>query len=129
MMKPTSHVLGQTAESLASLYLRKKGYRILGQNVRLPGGELDLIAQYEHTIIFVEVKARRSESHGGTHYAITTSKKQRIIKLAALYLAQKKLSQQLSRFDVILCQGDDHDTLEVTHIENAFEIPGEDIRW
>ncbi len=129
-MKSKGQVFGETAESLASRYLQNKGYRILARNVLLPGGELDLVAQYKQTIIFVEVKARRSESHGGTAYAITTSKKQRIIRLAAMYLAKNNLAHQCSRFDVVLCQGGNSDeALQVTHIENAFEIPGEDLRW
>ncbi len=128
-MKAKNQDFGKTAEVLAAQYLEKMGYRILGQNVQLPGGELDLIAKHRDTIIFIEVKARRSEHFGGTPYAITTSKKQRIIKLASLYLAKKKLSNQLSRFDVVLCQSDPSQDLKVTHIENAFEVPGEDLRW
>ncbi len=128
-MKPQSHVFGRAAESQTASYLQNKGYRILGQNVQLPGGELDLVARHGDTIVFIEVKARGSESFGGAYYAVTTSKKQRIIKLAALYLAKKKLSHQLTRFDVMLCHGQTHNDIELTHIENAFEIPGEDIRW
>ena len=128
-MRPKSHVFGKTAESLAAHYLQKKGYRILGRNLQLSGGELDLVAQHKDAIVFIEVKARKSETYGGAAYAISTSKKQRIIKLASQYLAQKKLGHQLTRFDVILCKGQDHDNLEVTHIENAFEVPGKDIRW
>ena len=128
-MKPKSHIFGQTAESLATQYLKKKGYRILRRNVRLPGGELDLIAQCGKTLVFVEVKARQSDSHGGALYSISEAKKQRIIKLAAHYLSQHQMSHQESRFDVVFCQGRLNDSVEITHIENAFEIPGEDIRW
>ena len=128
-MKARNQDFGKTPEVLAAHYLKKKGYRILGQNVQLPGGELDLIAKHRDTIIFIEVKARRSERFGGTSYAITTSKKHRIIKLAALYLAKRKLSNQLSRFDVVLCQSGSTQDLNVTHIENAFEVPCEDLRW
>ena len=128
-MKPKSHIFGQAAESLATQYLQKKGYRILRRNVRLPGGELDLIVQDRHTLVFVEVKARKTRSHGGAPYTLTSSKKLRLIKLAAQYLAQHRISQRACRFDVVLCHGDLEDSLEITHIENAFEIPGEDIRW
>ena len=128
-MKPKSHVFGNTAESLATQYLQKKGYRILGRNVKLPGGELDLIARSGNILVFVEVKARQSDSHGGARYSISESKKQRIIKLAAHYLSQHRLSHQESRFDVVLCQARVNDSIDITHIENAFEVPGEDNRW
>ncbi len=127
--KPESHLLGQAAESAAATHLKQKGYRILGQNVRLPNGELDLIAQSGKTLVFVEVKARRSTHYGGATHAITSSKKQRIITLAAQYLAQHRLAHQLSRFDVIVCYSDVNNRLHLTHIENAFEVPGEDLRW
>ncbi|MCA9472847.1 MAG: YraN family protein [Nitrospirales bacterium] len=128
-MKPKSHIFGKAAESLATAYLRKKGYRILHRNMRLAGGELDLIVQDRQTLVFVEVKARRSKSHGGAPYTLTSSKKLRLIKLAAQYLAQRQISQRACRFDVVLCHGDLGQPLELIHIEDAFEIPGEDIRW
>lgn len=128
-MKPKSHIFGRTAESLATHHLQKKGYRILGRNVRLPGGELDLIAKDGKTLVFVEVKARQSNSHGGALYSISQPKQRRLIRLAAQYLAKRNIIHQPSRFDVVLCQGQQHDAIEITHIENAFEVPGEDLRW
>ncbi|GJL53427.1 MAG: UPF0102 protein [Nitrospirales bacterium] len=128
-MKPEGHIFGQTAESLATHYLQKKGYRILHKNVRLPGGELDLIAKDGSTLVFVEVKARGSDSHGGTLATITEAKKQRLIKLAARYLSRQRLVHQECRFDVVLCRQHADDSLEITHIEHAFEVPGEDSRW
>ncbi len=128
-MNPESHVFGQTAESLAARHLREKGYRIIGRNVRLPGGELDLIARDGNTLVFVEVKARRSDSHGGALAALTSSKQKRIMKLAAQYLAKHQISQQSCRFDVVLCHHQPDHSPELTHIENAFEISGEDLRW
>jgi len=127
--KPASHLFGQTAESLAAQYLKKKGYHILGRNVQLQGGELDLIARDGKTLVFIEVKARRSDSHGGMLSTITESKKQRLIKLAARYLSQHQLSYQESRFDVVLCRQHPDDSFEIIHIEHAFEVPGEDSRW
>jgi putative endonuclease len=49
---------GRTGETLAALYLRLKGYRILARRVRTPVGEIDLIAEKSGVIAFVEVKAR-----------------------------------------------------------------------
>jgi putative endonuclease len=49
---------GRGAETLAAFYLRLKGWRILARRVRVPGGEVDLIARRGSTLAFVEVKAR-----------------------------------------------------------------------
>jgi putative endonuclease len=52
---------GRGAERLAAWWLRLRGWRILAQRARVPGGEVDLIARRGRTLAFVEVKARRSE--------------------------------------------------------------------
>ncbi|WP_439533240.1 YraN family protein [Polymorphobacter sp.] len=49
---------GRWAESLAALYLRLKGYRILGRRLRTAGGEIDILARQGDTLVFVEVKKR-----------------------------------------------------------------------
>lgn len=49
---------GRRAEALAALYLRLKGYRILGRRVRTPVGEIDIVARQRDILVFVEVKAR-----------------------------------------------------------------------
>ena len=128
-MKTDGRLFGQSAESIADEYLRKKGYRIIDRNVRLPSGELDLVARLGDTVVFIEVKSRRTEMYGGVTYSIDKRKEQRIIKLAAQYLAKHHLHSQPCRFDVILCKGGQTMPIEIVHIEDAFEVPGEDLRW
>ncbi|MGH7255464.1 MAG: YraN family protein [Nitrospirales bacterium] len=123
---------GQAAESAAERYLRRKGYRILGRNLRSISGELDLVAQQDEVLVFVEVKARRSEAYGGSRHAVDRRKQARLVRLAAQYLARERIRDRPCRFDVILCQGglDAPDRPDrIVHIENAFEVPGEDLRW
>ncbi len=126
-MTSNSQVFGKEAEVAAEQSLRQQGYRILGRNVRFSNGELDLVAKKDDTIVFVEVKARRTAKFGGAPFAVTPQKQQRLIRLAAQYLAQHQLSQSLSRFDVMLYQHAGGGQLE--HVENAFEVPGDDLRW
>ena len=128
MLSP-SQAFGQSAESMAEDMLRKKGYRILAKNHRIAGGELDLIADDQGTLVFIEVKARRSNQFGGAPYAITTRKKQQIIKLALCYLSQHGLTNTHCRFDVILAVGTNEQTLQLTHIEQAFEVSSSTWQW
>jgi putative endonuclease len=53
---------GRRAESVAALWLRLKGWTILGRRIRTPVGEIDLVARRGRTVAFVEVKARASEA-------------------------------------------------------------------
>jgi putative endonuclease len=128
MLSP-AHAFGQSAETLAEQMLRNKGYRILEKNLRIAGGELDLIAKDHGILVFVEVKARRGTQFGGAPYAISTHKQQQIIKLASCYLSQRGLSNQDCRFDVILVVGTDKHLPQVTHIEQAFEGSSSSWQW
>ena len=93
---------GRQAEKLAALYLRLKGYKILHRNWRTRFGEIDLIAQKGRTLVFVEVKARRSQSRGLPEEALTAQKRQRLLQLASFYLAKHPLKEEQSvRLDVI----------------------------
>lgn len=55
---------GRRAETLAALYLRLKGYQILGRRVRTPVGEIDIVARHRDNLVFVEVKARDTLDSG-----------------------------------------------------------------
>ncbi len=128
-MKSARQLFGQAAEDIAEAHLRQKGYRIIGRNVRLPGGELDIVAKSGDVVVFVEVKARRTDTYGGAPYSINGQKQQRVIKLAAQYMAHHHPVPPSYRFDVVLCQGKPDSSVEVNHIENAFEVSSGDLRW
>jgi putative endonuclease len=128
MLTP-SQAFGQSAEDMAEHMLRKKGYRILERNFRIAGGELDLIADDQGILVFIEVKARQSQHFGGAPYAITTRKKQQIIKLASCYLSQHDLTNQHCRFDAILVFGNKEHSRQLTHIEEAFEVSSSAWQW
>lgn len=127
-MSLTRQLLGKKAEAAAERFLREKGYRILDRNVRVGRGELDIVARMGETLIFVEVKARRTDHYGGVAHAVTARKERQLIQLAARYLARHHLERQPCRFDVLLYDaGAPAPVLE--HIENAFEVAGGDQRW
>ena len=101
-MSLAGKLFGQEAESAAEQYLRRRGYRIRDRNVRSIYGELDLVAEQAGVVVFVEVKARRTDVFGGAPYAVDSRKQAKIIRLAAHYLAQHRLRNQPCRFDVLL---------------------------
>jgi putative endonuclease len=128
-MSGARQTFGREGESEAERYLRDRGYKILGRNVRTPLGELDLVVQRDGVLIFVEVKARRTAVHGGAPYAVDSRKQGRLIRLASQYLASRRIRNRACRFDVVLCTGGAEKPERIEHIENAFDVPGDDLRW
>lgn len=122
-------LFGQAGESAAEEYLRRKGYRIVARNLRSPVGELDLVAEDGRVLVFVEVKARRTDAFGGAIQAVHQRKQKKLIQLAAQYLARHHVKDRLCRFDVVLLQGTDAAVPQIEHIQNAFEVSGNDLRW
>ncbi|WP_028845791.1 YraN family protein [Thermodesulfatator atlanticus] len=93
--------MGSFAEKLAVWYFRLKGYHVCAKNWRTRFGELDLVVKKGKTLVFVEVKARRSLRKGSPEEALTPAKKKKILSLAKLYLQKEKPKAQVLRFDLI----------------------------
>ena len=122
-------LFGQEGESEAEQYLRHKGYRIVARNLRSSVGELDLVAEDGQVLVFVEVKARRTDAFGGAIHAVHQRKQEKLIQLAAQYLARHHIKDRLCRFDVVLLQSTGVVAPQIEHIQNAFEVSGDDLRW
>ena len=113
--------IGKKGESTAVRYLKKEGYKIVEQNYRSKAGEIDIIARDKKTLVFIEVKTRRSRSFGSPKWAVTP-KKQKAISMAALtYLKKTNQTGANARFDVvsILVQGE---APQIELIRNAFDL-------
>lgn len=108
---------GRNAEAAAAKIIRKENYKILDRNVSYPCGEIDLIAQSQQQIIFVEVRSRSSASFGLSEETVDYRKQQKIIAAAQTWLQRNDPSGKFAcRFDVIgFTSGDP------TWIKNAFE--------
>lgn len=78
--------LGQRGEALAAAYLARKGYGIIGTNWRTAAGEIDLIMRDAATLVFVEVRTRRSTIAGSAAESVTPAKQRRLALLADRYL-------------------------------------------
>ncbi len=97
---PGPRAIGRAGEDAAVAALRAHGYRIIARNVRLRRGELDIVAEEQGTLVFVEVKARRSAAYGTPAEAVTPRKQQALLRLAAAYLVRRSLLSRPCRFDV-----------------------------
>lgn len=93
--------LGRFGEEIASRYMEKEGYEILERNFRCRIGEVDIIAQKDNEIAFIEVKARTSDEFGLPREAVDTKKQNVIRKVAAVYLLSAKGKDKQPRFDVM----------------------------
>ena len=112
---------GRESESIAVKQLKKQGYKIVEQNYRSKLGEIDIIAKDKKTLVFVEVKARRSDRYGSPKWAITPKKKRQMSKVALYYLKVTKQTNVKARFDVVtICSLDGKPQIDV--IKNAFEL-------
>jgi putative endonuclease len=92
---------GRAAEDLAARFLDGRGLRVLARNFRTKRGEIDLVARDGATLVFVEVRLRRSASHGGAAESITPAKQARMIAAAQVYLLRQR-GDPPCRFDAIL---------------------------
>lgn len=111
---------GDAAEDAALQYLEQAGLRLLTRNYRTPGrggGEIDLVMRAsDGTLVFVEVRQRKSERHGGAGASVGGVKQRRIIFAARHYLM--RLTQPPPcRFDVVLLEGD-----RIEWLQAAFEV-------
>lgn len=95
---------GVPAESLAAAFLERQGLKILERNYRCRFGEIDLVAASGPTLVFIEVRARRSEDFGGAAGSITAAKRRRLLASARHYLATHR-GERACRFDVVLVRG------------------------
>jgi len=112
---------GAQSESLAARLLKQRGYTILETNYRTPLGEIDIIARDRDTIVFVEVKARRSLGFGGPKWAVTPKKQRKISMVALYYLKTTRQSQAKARFDVVAIRSLGQPP-QVEIIQNAFDL-------
>ena len=114
--------LGRWGEDRAARHLKKLGWKVLRRNFRAPGGgEVDLVCRDRDTLVFAEVKTRRSEEMGRPLDAVD-GKKQRLIRQGALYwLRLLDMPDITFRFDVIEVLASD--PVEIRVIESAFTLP------
>jgi putative endonuclease len=119
MLSPNKRVQGAKGEATAVQYLQRQGFRILKQNYRYERGEIDIVAEDNDELVFVEVKARHSHEYGLPEEAVTPHKQQQIRTVAEGYLAEHNSNERACRFDVIAIDWRGGHT-DIRHYRNAF---------
>ena len=112
------NLLGKKGEMLAGRYLLGEGLAVLEYNWRSGHKEIDIIAQWRDTLVFVEVKSRASEEYGNASDAVDDRKIRLLISAAQAYLQKYKIDLKF-RFDIITVIGQ-QEPYKIEHIEDAF---------
>lgn len=93
-------VIGARGECVAAAHLSGLGWQIMATRFHCRGGELDIVAQDGSTVVFVEVKARRSRQFGCPAEAVNKRKRARLLAAANTFLSERDLVDCECRFDV-----------------------------
>ena len=112
---------GQISEDRAVAYLMARGYTIRDRNWRFGHKEIDIIAQKNGILVFIEVKARRSNLYGEAVEAVTDQKIVNLVTAANAYVRYYRIDLP-TRFDIIGVTGEPGNQ-SVKHIEDAFYPP------
>ena len=114
--------LGKWGESIAADYIENNGYKILEKNFRTEYGEIDVIAEKEGVIVFVEVKTRTGKQYGHPEGAITPQKSLHMLESAQAYIQGHSDSAMEWRIDVIaIYKNKLGEYPKIAHFENAIQ--------
>lgn len=111
--------LGKVYEEKTCQELVKEGYKILERNYYCPLGEIDIIARDEQNIIFLEVKARKSNRYGHPAFAVDYYKQQHIIRTSFWFVKERGLQGHNFRYDVVCWENEKY-----SHYKGAFGVNG-----
>ena len=110
--------LGKKGEEEAQQFLRRLGFSILEQNWRFNKGEIDIIAQKENLLVFVEVKTRSSIVFGLPQDFVKHSQVKKVIEVANAYVDQMDWQGEI-RLDIIAIH-QNKEEINIEHLEDAF---------
>ena len=110
--------IGILGEDAAVEYLKKKGYRIIERNFRKKYEEIDIIATFSSTLIFIEVKTRTSDSFGTPFEGISSFKLHHLVQLAQFYKQTHKGLPDDLRIDAVGIVLVNNQVKNLEHLEN-----------
>lgn len=117
-----ARLLGQWGEEQVSETLRREGWTIVARNFRCRMGELDIVAENERYLVFVEVKLRKNDRFGSACEAVTPAKQRKLRAAAQFYLLSHptKLQPRFDVAEVYAPHGIHTEWPDIYYIENAF---------
>lgn len=119
-MQISNREKGNIGEDIAVKYLKENNYKIKKRNFRYSRiSEIDIVAEKNDCLVFVEVKSRQSSKYGDPILSITPNKQRAIRKAASAYLYVNNINDQECRFDVIIIDVKPNPPM-IDHLENAF---------
>ena len=120
-MSAARQAFGELGERIAERWLRRQGWRIVQRRFRSGHRDIDLVAERDGLVAFVEVKARRGQRFGDPVEAVNWKKQRELGRSARVWIARHGRVPEAYRFDVIgvLVAGP---RVRVRHIENAFPL-------
>ena len=117
----TTRTIGKETEALACIFLQRQGLRLLERNFSAPPGEIDLIMEDRHSLVFVEVRYRSQNNFGSGAETVTRSKQRKLLATAAWYLQRHPhQADRPARFDVVSI-GMENRRHSINWIKNAFQ--------
>lgn len=113
---------GSQGENIAVSFLEKQGYTVLARNYRQRFGEIDIVAEDQGVLVFIEVKTRKNERYGNPFEAVDTRKQRKLSRMAQDYISRNKLEDRAARFDVVAVRLNQDSHPEVELIRDAFDF-------
>ncbi len=114
------NAIGARIERAAAAFLQGKGLSTVAANARYRDGELDLVMRDGATLVFVEVRHRRSDGHGGGAASVDVAKRRKLVRAAQRFLlGHPKFAELPCRFDVVEAAGDP-DAPRLNWLRDAF---------
>ncbi len=111
---------GQLAETACCSYLKQQGLKLLTRNYRCRRGEVDLVMRDGNTLVFVEVRYRKRQSHGLAVETVDQRKQMKLLATVAHYCQRHRIDQPC-RIDVVGMHMNDRQKYEYHWIQNAIE--------
>jgi len=120
-MSAATQAFGEIGERVAERWLRRQGFRVLQRRYKNGHRDIDLVAERDGTIVFVEVKARRDDRFGGPLEAVNWRKRRELERSARVWIDRHGRPDEAYRFDVIgvIVEGG---RVRVRHVQDAFAL-------
>lgn len=118
-------ISGQRAEQMALEHLESQGLTLIARNFRCRWGEIDLVMRGQETLVFVEVRSRKSSRFASPLESIDHRKRRKLVRAAGYFLARYRVFRQhATRFDVVAVEGPLPDGYRLQWVRDAFR-PGD----